>query len=314
MNILITGGLGFIGSHLCAWMNDDDLYCLDNMSNNVLTREQAALEYKELIVDDVAINSSISWYAWNNLPPMDLIIHLATHPRSLSDVSPGRNIDTNVHGVQNVIDKARDWGCPIIYTSNSGICGAPAYIPIDEAHPAQCSTVYDCTKLAGEHLIQCSGVPYTIFRLASVYGPAQRQAEGWKPVIATYCENIARGRPIEMSGDGKQTRDFIFVSDVVRAIVMASVKPPSNEMMLLGTNVETAIEDLIGDICQISGETAAVTTTPTPPGEIPRMRLTSDKALRVLGWKHWTSIEGGLAETYDWWIKHVREESAAVHP
>ncbi len=217
------------------------------------------------------------------LPACDVVFHLATHPRSQSFADPLTNISTNVSGIISVIEYAIRHGAHIIYTSNSGICGQPRYLPIDESHPISPSTPYDVTKLAAEHMLAAFDSSHTTLRLGTVYGPGQEVREKWRPVIPALIADLTAGVPPTISG-----------GDVVEALLLAADRQPTGTYMI-GSGTETSINA----VCQLLsrmmlGHAATPVYGPSCPGEIRRMCLCITQAREALGWQPRVEFRDGL--------------------
>jgi UDP-glucose 4-epimerase len=203
----------------------------------------------------------------------------------------------NLIGTVNVLEYARRCGARIIFSSNSGIYDS-AVQPIREGNSINPTTPYDVDKLAAEHMIkaygEAYGVPYTIFRFATVYGPRQRVSSEWRPVVATFIDALRRGDTPYITGDGRQTRDFIYVSDIVDALVKGAGVNGSAGPLLLGSGVETSVMDALKAVCRVLDKTVKYETRPRPLGEIQRMSYDCALARETLNWTPRVSLEEGI--------------------
>ncbi|MFM7795752.1 MAG: NAD-dependent epimerase/dehydratase family protein, partial [Candidatus Nitrosotenuis sp.] len=174
-NVVIFGGAGFVGSHLVEALlkQGKNITVIDDFSNGHHNNLSTILDKINIIKFDI-VNQD--WSSLMNIRP-DVIFHLATHPRSFSLQDPIKNADVNVIGMINVLDFAKKNNSKLIYTSNSGICGDPQFLPVTEEHPIDCKTPYDANKLIGEYYAKIYqkiyGLYISIFRLATVYGERQ---------------------------------------------------------------------------------------------------------------------------------------------
>jgi UDP-glucose 4-epimerase len=297
MRVLVTGGAGFIGSHLVDRLvaRGDGVTVIDDLSNGSLDNlplSQIAFKRRDIS---------------QPLPVMggfDVIYHLACHPRSRSFTEPRRDVDVNLRGMVNMLEYARAVGARVVFSSNSGIYDS-AIQPIREGNPEKPTTPYDVTKLASEHMIkaysEAYGIPYTIFRFATVYGTRQSVTSEWSPVIANFVKTINRGRTPYITGDGKQTRDFIYVSDIVDALLLGvEVKERQVGALLLGSGVETSIMDAFYTVCRVLGKTSKYERRPAPLGEIKRMSYDCSLARSILGWAPRVSLSEGVALLRDY--------------
>jgi len=160
---------------------------------------------------------------------------------------------------------------------------------------------YDLNKLTSERYLKlynrAYGVEQVIFRFATVYGPRQRLSPEWHPVVMEFCTKLLKRAAPIINGTGEQTRDFIFVEDIVGALVkVLSVEEAVNETMILGTNTETSINELYNLICDILNVKIKPKRGPKRFGDIPRMRYDCRKVERILGWKAKTSLANGITK------------------
>jgi len=308
-DVLVTGGAGFIGSHLIESLLKKNVKVLvvDDFSNGSKKNLESYLNNIEIITFDI---SKSDWSALESYNP-DTIFHLATHPRSFSLKDPQRNLEVNVNGTLNLLEFARRKNCKVIYTSNSGICGDPQFFPVTEEHPIDCKTPYDANKLVGELYakiyFKIFGVYSIIFRLATVYGERQVVNEklGWKPLIATLVKTLESGETPEIQWDGKQTRDLIYVKDVVDCLILgAESTDQGGEMFLLSTNIETSVNKAYEIICNVSEINIKPQFTEKNPGDLRRMILSYDKANQAFSYKPKVSLEEGIKKYIDWYRKN----------
>ena len=212
--VLVTGGAGFIGSHLVERLVDlnHEVVVLDDLSNGNLQNLKNVREEINLIKQDVSVPFL--------LPDLNVIFHLACFPRSRSFENPRRDIEVNVIGMINVLELARKNDAEVIFSSNSGIYDT-SRIPIDENTPDDPKTPYDLDKLQAENYMKLYGntygIEYVIFRFATVYGPRQNVSPEWKPVVMEFISKVQKRQAPTIYWDGEQTRDFIYVDDIVKA-------------------------------------------------------------------------------------------------
>ena len=305
-DVVVTGGAGFIGSHLIESLRKKNVKVLvvDDFSNGLKKNLEPYLDEIEIITFDI---SKSDWSTLDSYKP-DTIFHLATHPRSFSLKDPQRNLDVNVRGTLNLLEFAKRKNSKVIYTSNSGICGDPQFFPVTEDHPIDCKTPYDANKLVGELYakiyFKIYGVYTVIFRLATVYGERQIVNEklGWRPLIATLVKTLESGETPEIQWDGKQTRDLIYVKDVVECLILgAESKDQGGEMFLLSTNTETSVNKAYELICKISEKNLRPQYTKKNPGDLRRMVLSYAKANQAFSFKPKISLEEGIRRYIAWY-------------
>jgi len=305
-NVVVFGGAGFVGSHLVEALlkQDKNITVVDDFSNGSQNNLSAVSDKIKIIKFDI-VNKD--WSSLMDLKP-DVIFHLATHPRSFSLQDPIKNADVNVIGMINVLDFAKKKNSKLIYTSNSGICGDPQFLPVTEEHPIDCKTPYDALKLIGEHYAKIYqkiyGLYITIFRLATVYGERQIVNEelGWRPIIPNLVKKLEQNETPIINWDGEQTRDLIYVKDVADCLIKGSESNDQNgEMFLLSTNKETSVNEALRVISEVTGKNIAPTYTEKNPGDIRRMVLSYEKAKKAFGYSPRVSLKEGVTRYVNWY-------------
>jgi UDP-glucose 4-epimerase len=228
-----------------------------------------------------------------------VVYHLAADNRVTS--SPQATLKSNVIGTFNVLEAGRLAKIKqFIFTSSAAVYGESKQLPIKETWPTKPISAYGLSKLTDElycRLFQ-EYFPTTIFRFANVYGPGQNSsAEGG--AVAIFIRRILDGEPLVVYGSGRQTRDFVFVGDVVDALVSALDKPQST-ILNIGSNRPTAIVKLIGLLAELTGKKARLVKQPKRPVEIERSLFSFDRAKAKLNWQPRTSLRQGLIQTISW--------------
>jgi len=304
--ILVTGGAGFIGSHLVEELltRGAKVTILDDFSNGRMENLESIRNKVSIMKYDISLPFLKLKKKLNT--KFDGIFHLACFPRSMSLKSPFRDLEVNARGTLNVLEFARLNGTKVVFTSNSGIYGEPKYLPIDENHPNNPSTPYDANKLVSEYYMKIYysifGVPIAICRLATVYGERQRTKLDWKPVIPEFATNILKRKQSTICWDGKQSRDLIYVKDVVQGLTKAFLANTKDEIFILGTGVETSIDDIYKIICKILGRWIEPKRAKRVEGDIKRMRYSSKKANKWFSFQPEYSLKQGI-EKYIHWLK-----------
>lgn len=298
MNILISGGYGFIASHLVERLVADDhkVFIIDDLSNGKLENLSNVKDKVKTYHLDVSILNNINW-----LPKIDVIYSLHCYPRSLSFYNPQRDTEVNVIGNINLIKLAQQHKAKVIFCSNSGIYGEHTQLPIDEFSQDRPLAPYDLSKLIVEHYLRLYhktfGIPYVTLRLGTVYGLRQNLTADWKPVIRYFINQIQKGEMVEIHGEGNQTRDFIYVKDVVEALVKSmTCEEAIGETMIISTGKETSIMQLFQTICKLMGKNASFCYAPRRLDDIQRMCYSNRKAMKILGWKPHFSLQQGIKE------------------
>jgi len=305
-NVVVFGGAGFVGSHLVEALlkQGKTITVIDDFSNGSWTNLSAISDKIKVIKFDI-VNKD--WSSLMDLKP-DVMFHLATHPRSFSLQDPIKNADVNVIGMINVLDFAKKKNSKLIYTSNSGICGDPQFLPVTEEHPIDCKTPYDANKLIGEHYAKIYqkiyGLYITIFRLATVYGERQIVNEdlGWRPIIPNLVKKLEQNETPIINWDGEQTRDLIYVKDVADCLINGSESTDQNgEMFLLSTNKETSVNEALRVISEVTGKNIVPKYTEKNPGDIRRMVLSYEKAKKAFGYSPKVSLKEGVTRYVNWY-------------
>ena len=295
---LVTGGLGFVGSHLVEELvqNDHKVTVLDNLSNGNIQN----LSHVDGITKDI---SNIE-----NLEPthfsekFDGIFHLATSPRSSSLQDPLKDIETNCKGMIRVLELAKKNNAKVVFTSNSGIYGsAEEGKAIDENSINNPTTPYDADKLVAEYYCKIyhniHGIKSAVVRFATVYGERQVVNEklNWRPLVATFVKKIVNNEEVTINGDGKQTRDLIYVKDAVQGVIKAMNSSIENaDVFLLSTKTETSVNDVLHLTEEIVGLKAKIKKTEPLKGDIRRMKYDYNKAKENLGFEPKFSVKDGI--------------------
>lgn len=310
--IMITGGTGFVGSHLIEELmkSDSEITVIDDFSNSSKDRISQYEDRVNCIKKDI---SDSDWSELSNIKP-DVIFHLATHPRSFSIKDPRRNMEVNINGTLNLLEFAKKNNSKVIYTSNSGIYGNPSTVPIDESFRDNPITPYDVNKLVGEYYGKIyhkfHGVYFITFRLATVYGERQKINEklGWYPVIPTFVEKLLQNDIPTIHSDGNQTRDFIYVKDVVDCLILGLKSENSGgEVFNLSTEIETSINDVYSLISKILKKDLQPKKGDELPGDIRRMCYSYKKAKDALGYSPKFSVEKGIKIYIEWCKNQIKK-------
>ena len=303
MRLLVTGGAGFVGSHLVERLaSQNDVVVIDDLTNGAsrnlskVRRKITFLRY-DISKPEVMRKSG----------KVEGIFHLACHPRSFSFNRPARDVDVNVRSTVNMMQLARKYDAKLVFTSNSGIYGEPQYLPIDEKHPIDCKTPYDVNKYASELHIKAFArqydLPTVVCRLATVYGPRQRVNEtlGWRPLVATFVERMISSQKPVIFGDGEQTRDLIYVLDIVEGLLGAfNSKEATGDVFNLSTGVETSVNSVYRMISQIVGANLEAERGPPSVGDIRRMCYSNEKARKVFNFEIKHPLPIALREYVEW--------------
>jgi UDP-glucose 4-epimerase len=302
MRILVTGGAGFIGSHLVDALvasNADEVSLFDDFSTGKRYRvNPKATAYPIDLRAASAVASAVA-----KVQP-EVIVHLAAQMdvrRSVAD--PAFDAQVNLIGFLNLMESARAHGLRRVIFSSSGgaIYGEQDDLPCNEYHPLRPVSPYGVAKLATEaylffYKVQY-GIDYLSLRFGNVYGPRQ-DPHGEAGVVAIFCGRILDGKPVTIYGTGEQTRDYVFVGDVVRAILAALKSNASGVALNIGTGIETNVNDLFSTLAAIADFPTQAERRPARPGEQMRSVISPARAAEVLGWRPEKKLTDGLEETF----------------
>lgn len=298
MRAIVTGGAGFIGSHLVDALvaRGDDVVVFDNLSSG---RRERIPNRARLVEADVR-NADAVRDAFAAGPP-ELCFHLAAQADVRVSVErPGFDAEVNVGGTINMLEAARTHGARVVFASTGGAIYGECDGPADEEAPRSPLAPYGASKLAGEEYLatwnRLYGTEHVSLRYGNVYGPRQ-DPHGEAGVVAIFLGRLARGEALHVFGDGVQTRDYVYVGDVVEATVAAGAR--AGGVYNVGTGIETSVLDLVEACGRVTG--VAVETVFDPPrlGELGRSVLDPTRAEKELGFRASTPMDDGLAATWE---------------
>lgn len=303
MEILITGGAGFIGSHILAQLQgrrDMDVVVFDNLSSGSKEHVPAGMELVEGdVCDEAAVDALFADHHF------DAVIHLAAQTMVPTSVEqPVLDCQINLEGVLHVLEACRIHGTGhILFSSSAAVYGDNLHIPLKETERLVPTSPYGITKMATEHYLrvyhELYGMDATVFRFANVYG--ERQGEkGEGGVVSIFCKLLSQRQGITVFGDGNQTRDFVYAGDIAQAIIRA-LPLKGYHTMNVSTGQETSINDLIRSFEKAVGYTVPVQYTAPRTGDILRSVLSNEALKRDLGFVPAMDLEEGIRRTYDWY-------------
>jgi UDP-glucose 4-epimerase len=294
---IVTGGAGFIGSHLVDALlaAGEEVTVIDDLSSGKASKVPAGARLCELdIVDRPALDR-----VFEEVQPKT-VYHLAAQASVTASVAdPGRDCAVNVLGTLNVVDAATTLGASLSFTSTGGaLYGDDAPLPTSEGRIPAPLAPYGASKWAAEAYVktwsQSSGVPHAICRLGNVYGPRQ-SPHGEAGVVAIFSEHLHSGKTPKMFGHGKPTRDYVYVGDVVSALMAANGTAGTFN---IATGVETDVLTLWNVLKAVAGSDIEPQLADLRPGELKRSCLDTGLAERELGWHAAVQVEDGLERTY----------------
>jgi UDP-glucose 4-epimerase len=319
--VLVTGGAGFIGSHVADRFlaAGNRVAIVDNLSSGKRENIPRGVEFHEL---DIGSPEAAGLVRDGDF---DVVAHLAAQidvRRSVED--PVFDARVNVLGTLNLAEAIRSSPAAprtrLVFASTGGaLYGDFVTPPSPEQSPKDPESPYGISKLSVEHYLayyaRVHGLSTVALRFGNVYGPRQ-DPHGEAGVVAIFCRRLLDGRPLTIYGDGRQTRDYIYVGDVASAFITAAAATlPAPERLdarafNVGTGVETSVIELAEMLRRAGGGSAPVEFAPKRAGELARSVLAPEKAAEQLGWRAATPLERGLAETYAWFA--ARRATPAV--
>lgn len=295
--VLVTGGAGFIGSHLCDALlaAGHEVHALDDLSTGLRANLGPAAAFHEVDVCDEAIESVFA-----SVKP-EIVFHLAAQMCvSRSTQAPMLDGRINILGSINVLEACRKHGVgKFIFASTGGAgYGNPAELPATENCPPQPVSHYGVAKMAVEKYVHLYhtlyGLPYTLLRYANVYGPRQNP-HGEAGVCSIFVDKLLAGEAPTLYGDGAPVRDYVHVLDVVRATMLAMDKG-AGETLNIGSGVGTTVRELYDRLKVLTGFDGEPVLKPLRDGEVACVYLSAEKAARVLGWRPEIALADGLAD------------------
>jgi UDP-glucose 4-epimerase len=307
VRVLVTGGAGFIGSHVVdAFVAGGHTVAVaDNLSTGSRRWLNPKASFHAVDLRSARLDAVFA------AERPEVVAHLAAQAAvGRSVVDPAFDASVNIAGGLNLLDCCRRFGVRrMIYSSSGGAgYGDTDVIPTPEEHASRPASPYGITKVAIEQYVDALGTLWGMrgisLRYANIYGPRQNP-EGEAGVIAIFCNRLLSGRPLLINGDGLQTRDFVYVEDVARANVLALEREDITGSINIGTGVETSVTAIADALRSAAGSGAAPIHGPVRPGEQRRSCLDAALAERSLGWRPGVPLRDGLAATYEFFKKEI---------
>ncbi len=316
MKLLITGGAGFIGSHLCDKYvaEGHTVVCLDNFMSGNLMNVRHLLDYRnfKLVKGDVRDFDLLE----KVMRDVNVVFHLAAQIHvDRSYIEPRLTYEINVMGTQNVLEVARLHDATrVIYASTSEVYGSAQHVPIDESHPLNAPHPYGASKIAADRMcyayIQTYGMDIAILRLFNIFGPRQRDV-GYGGVISIFTRRVLSNMQPIIYGDGQQTRDYTYIEDAVRAYdAVMNHREPIVEPVNFGTGKEVSVlslANMIIDLCGRKGDIKPLHVE-SRIGEVKRLIADATKAKDILGWEPKWKISEALGRFVEWYKNYGMEQ------
>ncbi len=310
MRIIVTGGAGFIGSHIVDRYLElgHEVLVVDNLWSHGGGRREnvpARAAFAQVDIRDEELG-----HLFLKFKP-DVVCHeAAQHSVAIGARDPKYDAQVNVLGLINVLEAAAKASArKVIYASSGAIFGTPDRLPIDERTPQMPESPYGITKMVGEHYLRFykreRGLDFTALRYANVYGPRQ-DPNGEAGVIAIFAGRFLSKSGVRIDWDGEQTRDYVFVDDVARCNVLA-LDRGSGGSYVIGTGIRTSVNQLYRALVEISGFEAPVEHAPKRPGDVRDAQFDAGLAKRELDWEAQVALLDGMRRTYE----YFRDRSAA---
>ena len=317
MRVLVTGGAGFIGSNLVHELAaaGQTVRVLDDFSTGRRENLGGLDGNVEVVEGDVRDQRTVH----AAVAGVEVVYHLAALPsvaRSVAD--PRASHSVNAEGTLNILLAARDAGVRrLVYASSSSVYGDTPVLPKHEEMPVSPRSPYAAAKLAGEAYCRAfahvSSLDTVSLRFFNVFGPRQDPTSQYAAVVPRFITRMLAGRPAEVTGDGRQTRDFTFVANVVRACRLAAAAGPeaSGEAMNIGCNDRITVLGLAELVSDLLGTSIEPRFAPARVGDVRDSQAAIDKAARLIGYRPLVTVRDGLAATVDWFAaQHLKGATA----
>ena len=303
MKVLVTGGAGFVGSHLIEKLlvQGHDIVCLDNFASGKRANLEPFKKKITLIEGDILNLKDVQ----AALEDVESVYHLAAQISVTQSVrNPLHDASININGFINVLNTILESSVKrIVYVSTGGaIYGEPLHIPASETTPEEPISPYGLSKLVGEKYLKwfnaTHGLSYAIIRPANIYGPRQ-DSLGEAGVISIYLGRMLNKKPLEIFGDGSDTRDYVYVKDIA-AICIAAMASNVDDTYNAGTGIRTSLNELVEIIGEVTTLPIKKVFKPPRPGDVKKIALDITKAKKILKWTPQTTFNAGIQNTWDW--------------
>jgi UDP-glucose 4-epimerase len=304
MNILVTGGAGFIGSHIVdqCIAAGHEVAVLDSLWEEGGGKSANLNAKARFFHVDITDEDSLK-QVFDTVRPEVVCHQAAQHSVAVSTKNPQLDARVNVLGLLNVLSNCTRVGArKITFASSGATYGTPVRLPIDEEVEQHPESPYGITKMVAEHYLrywhEAYGLTYTILRYGNVYGPRQ-DPNGEAGVIAIFAKRFLKHETIRIDWDGEQQKDYVFVGDVARANLIA-MEHGDNDIFCIGTGTGTSVHEIYYALAELTGYKPEIVRAPRRPGDIHLAYFDCSKAERVLGWKAAVSLEEGIRATVEY--------------
>ena len=308
MRIMVTGGAGFIGSHVAdAYVAaGHEVLVLDSLWEHGGGRRQNVPQRALFVHMDIRDEGLTRIF--QEFKPEIVSHHAAQHSVAIGSRDPIYDAQVNVVGLLNVLENCvRNGVNKVIYASSGATFGTPKRLPMNETTPQHPESPYGITKMAGEHYLRFyqneRGLDFTALRYGNVFGPRQ-DPNGEAGVIAIFIGKFLAQEPVRIDWDGEQTRDYVYSRDVAEVNV-AALEHGSGGMYCIGANRRTSVNQIYRELCEISGFEPPIEHAPKRPGDARDAQFDFALAQKELGWRPRTELRTGIRETYDY-FKNIK--------